>query len=158
MEKYSFDYNQLNENLHGPKKIALASVRDQISRIAYDMVSFKSDPGKLWQIVTSETDGQDYIVAMYSADPEVSLEKKEASAWSVSSDKLNKNATVFYKNTPITSLNFSEIGLKPEDVEGFKSALPNILATKKERVAAMLNNLEPNYREKIVGLYPELRK
>ena len=156
MEKHGLDYGQLNEMLNGPKQIKLADVKDQLKKVAFDMVTFRDNPEKLWQI-TKGDDGQDYIVAMYSSG-ETGLEKKEASAWSVASDKLNKNATIFYKNTPITSLNFNEIGVKAEEIENFKSSLPKLLASKKEHVASMLRSLDPNYRAKIASLYPELYK
>jgi hypothetical protein len=124
MDKYKVDIDNLDKVINAPKKIKLADVQDKIEKIGFGVVRFldNSHSPKLWQV-----DG-DYIVAMYDE------EKKVQSDWTLESDKLNKSATIFYKNTPIKSLAFSEFNVKDDEVNTFKQIVVEKLANNKELV------------------------
>jgi len=151
MDKYTVDFNEIENHFKDKERIKLADVEGQIEKVAFGVVRFNDNVKTgLWEIVDGE-DGNKYIAAMYDTD-----QKPTTGEWSVESDKLNKSATIFYKNTPITSLAFNELGISLEDVPSFNKALPERLATNKELVSKMLSDLPTEYKSKIVNLYPEL--
>ena len=149
MEKYGIDFNTLDKQFNAPKRIKLADVRGRIEKIGFGVVRFMDEKNKtnLWQIVDGE-----YIVAMYDDAPNTTN-----GDWSIESDKLNKGATIFYKNTPIKSLAFSEFGIKEDEVQTFKKVIPERLASNKSLVRSMLNNIDEKYRNELFGKYPELK-
>ncbi len=149
MEKFQVDMDGVLTKLAAPKQIKLASIpQDKIEKVGFGVVRYTDETNKtgLWQI-----DG-DSIVAMYEDDKNVN------GNWAVESDKLNKSATVFYRNTPITNIKFAEVGIPMEEVVPFKRLLPERLANNKELVKTMLNSLDEKYREKLTHMYPELAK
>ena len=150
MDKYTIDYNVLDEHFNAPKRIKLADVKDRIEKVGFGVVRFVDEKNKtnLWQVVDGE-----YIVAMYDDAPEA-----KTGDWSIESDRLNKGATIFYKNTPIKSIAFSEFGIKEEEVGTFKKVLPARLANNNALVKSMLNNIDSDYKEELIGKYPELVK
>ena len=146
MDKYSIDFSELNNNINAPKRIKLADVQDRIEKIGFGVVRFtEGNQTKLWQI-----DG-DYIVAMYD-------DENKINNWSVETDKLNKNATIFYSNTPITTIALKELGVNESEVSLFKKLLPERLASNKNLVKSMLNSLGDKYRSEVVSKFPELTK
>lgn len=153
MEKFSVDIDRLYKTINAPKRIRLDLVKDQLKKVAFDVVTFRDQPESLWQITTGE-DGNQYIVAMYSD----SDNQKEVTAWSIQSDKLNKNATIFYKGTPVTSINFAQFGIKEEDVDDFKHSIPKALATNTNTVKSLLRSVDSVYSQKLASLHPELYK
>lgn len=150
MDKYTIDFNALDQTINAPKKIKLAEVKDRIEKVGFDVVRFVDDKNKLnlWQVV----DG-DYIVAMYDEPKEITTGN-----WSVESDRHNKSATIFYKDAPIKSIAFSELGIPEEEIKNFKSVLPERLSNNKDFVTSMLNSLDINYKKALFERYPELKK
>lgn len=150
MDKYNIDFNNLDKQLNSPKRIKLASVEDRIEKVGFGIVRFLDDKNKLnlWQVVDGE-----YIVAMYDDQNEATTGN-----WSVETDKLNKSATIFYKNTPIKSVAFSELKIKEEDAENFKKVMPERLANNNKLVNSMLNSLDINYKKELLNKFPELNK
>ena len=149
MDKYTVDLITLDSKINARKQIKLADVKDKIEKIAFDVVRFSDDSNvpKLWQVQG------DYIVAMYDEN-----EEAVTGDWSVESDKLNKSATIFYKNTPLKNIKLAEVGIKEEEVENFKQYLPERLANNKELVKKMINSLDVKYKTKIASQFPELVK
>ena len=152
MEKYSIDFNVLDKEINAPKRIKLADVKDRIEKVGFGVVRFTDEKNKtnLWQVVDGE-----YIVAMY--DDPTDQQNKEGVAWSVESDKLNKSATIFYKNTPIKSVAFFELGVKDDEIKSFKEVLPERLATNKNLVKLMIDSVDQKYRTELFTKYPELK-
>jgi len=163
MDKYSIDTDTLDRLLNAPKMYKLADVQDQIRKVAFDVVTFRNDPETLWQIVKGE-DG-DYIVATYDSASELisnssaaAAKSKTASAniaWAVETDRLQKTATIFYKNTPITNINL--VAAKIEDPEDFKYRIPQMLNKNASLVRKMISGLEESYRRQILNKFPELQ-
>ena len=149
MEKYTIDFERLDKNLNKANRIKLADVHNRIEKVGFGVVRFMDDRNKtnLWQVVDNE-----YIVAMYD-EPQL----EATSSWSIESDKLNKNATIFYKNTPIKSLAFSELGIKESEINTFKTILPERLANNRELVRSMVNSLDGDYKDELLTKYPELK-
>lgn len=151
MNKYTLNYEVLDKEINAPKRIKLAEVQDRIEKVGFGIVRFFDDKNKtnLWQV-----DG-DYIIAMYDEDAQ--SENTKTGSWSVESDRLNKSATIFYNNVPIKSLAFSEIGVREDEVNTFKTVLPERLANNKELVKNMLNSVEQAYRDALINKFPELK-
>ncbi len=146
MDKYSIDFSELNNNINTQKRIKLADVQDKIEKIGFGVVRFtEGNQTKLWEI-----DG-DYIVAMYE-------DENKLNNWSVETDKLNKNATIFYNNTPITTIALKELGVNESEVSLFKKLLPERLASNKNLVKSMLGSLDDKYRSEVTNKFPELTK
>jgi hypothetical protein len=161
MDKHTLDFDLLDKSINGPKTIKLADVSDQIKKVAFDVVTFRNDPETLWRVVSGE-DGDEYIVAMYPEQmqqKEASVQKEAASKpemhWSVEMDRTGKSATIFYKNTPITNIHVQAALI--EDVDDFKYRVPQLLNKSASLVKKMLGGLESSYRNRILGMYPELQ-
>ena len=151
MEKYNVDFDGLVNKLTAPKQIKVADVKDKLEKVAFGVVRYTDENNKtnLWQV-----EG-DYIVAMYDTDPEEKI--VTTGSWSIESDKLNKSATIFYKNTPVTNVKFAELKINStEEINTFKKVLPDRLANNSELVSKMLNSLPKEYKESVIKLYPEL--
>lgn len=162
MDKYTVNLEDLNNTLNGPKTIKYAEIRDQVRKVAFDVVTFRNDPETLWRVVQGE-DGNDYIVSMY-AEPEGQLSaaasdnvktasKNEDNYWSVEVSKLGKDATIFYKNTPITKISVAGI----DDVDYFKFSAPKLLNKNASMVSKMIGSLDEGYKKQILSMYPELQ-
>lgn len=149
MDKYSIDFETLDKQINAPKRIKLADVKDRIEKVGFGMVRFPTqDKMNLWQIVDGE-----YIVAMYDDKEDIANGN-----WSIESDKLNKSATIFYKNTPIKSVAFEEMNIPPEEVKSFKTVMTEKLASNKSLVTKMMNSVDEKYREELYSKYPELKR
>lgn len=150
MDKNKVDYSVLENTLYAPKMYKYEDVKHQLVKIAFDVVVFRNRPEHLWQIQKGE-DGNDYVVAMYGDEESVELSK---SSWSVETDKFQKFATIFYKNTPVTNVNLQ--ATKVADVEDFKARVPSMLENNKDLVKQMLGTLEDSRRTELVNMHPEL--
>ena len=157
MDKYKLDVNELERNLSAPKMMKLADVQNQVHKVAFDVVTFRDSPETLWKVVAGE-DG-DYIVADYQvADMQLTAsDNKEQvkTAWAVETDRLNKTATIFYKNTPITNINIATANI--DDVEDFKHRIPNMLQKEASLVTKMINSLDEVHKVQVLNLHPELQ-
>ncbi len=157
MDKYKLDVNELERNLSAPKMMKLADVQNQVHKVAFDVVTFRDSPETLWKVVAGE-DG-DYIVADYQvADMQLTAsDNKEQvkTAWTVETDRLNKTATIFYKNTPITNINIAAANI--DDVEDFKHRIPNMLQKEASLVTKMINSLDQVHKVQVLNLHPELQ-
>lgn len=154
MDKFRIDLDGIAEKLNAKKMYKLADVQDKIEKIGCGLVRFPDESNKmsLWKIMKDKNDGTEYIAAMYE-DEEKDI---VSTSWSVETDRLVKTATIFYKNTPVTSIVFAEIGIPETEVRSFLENLPERLANNKEVVQSMLKSIDGNYRKNLLKQYPEI--
>jgi hypothetical protein len=152
------DYATLHTTLT-KKAYKLSEVKDQIERVAWDMVRFK-DPDKgaqLWQVQSAD-DGE-YIVALYDEPEEV--EKTAAPStnhWGVLITKNGSALQISYKNDPIISLTSSQLGIPPTELSQAQRYLPEKLASNPKLVQALMKELSPTARIALKNRYPEVIK
>lgn len=151
MDRYKVDFNKVDSMLNAPRMIKYADVADRVEKVAFDIVIFRDKPEQMWQTVTGE-DGNEYIVAMYGNASDVPEVKKES--WSVEVDRLRKNATIYYKDTPVTSIDIVKTAV--DNVDDFRGRVPKMLENNSGLVARMIDGLEEDYRKKILAKHPEL--
>ncbi|HUU88834.1 MAG TPA: hypothetical protein VMX17_13935 [Candidatus Glassbacteria bacterium] len=156
MDKYKINLDNLGKQISAPKMIKHADVKDRLKKVAFDVVVFRDNPEKLWQIVDGDDGGQ-YIVAMYG-DETPSISKSSAgeveNPWSVEVSCTKTSATIFYKDTPVSNVDLVKNAVS--DVLEFKASVPKMLNGNKVLIAKMINDLDANYRKQIVSKYPEL--
>jgi len=159
MDKFNFNFDELDHTLNAPKMYKLADVKDQIRKVAFNVVTFRNNPETLWQVVQGDG-GEEYIVATYTTEPvdlvstSSAASKTEKKAWVVETDRLGKKATIFYNNMPITNVDVSKI----DDLEDFKYRTPQLLNKNASLVTKMLNSLDESYRRQVLNMFPELQK
>lgn len=156
MNKFSVDYQSLQGKLDCKKAYRLTDVQDRIRKVAFDVVRFVDSDSidGLWQIQHSNEG--DYIVAMYDdAEQEVT---KSSADWSVIADKTGNHVNFFYKNTPITRLALSSLGIPASDSALLSNYLPARLATNPKLVAGLLQELSSEERKELLNKFPELNK
>jgi hypothetical protein len=155
MNKHNIDYEGLSNKFNTPKLYKLADVQDRIEHIGCGVVRFTDEANKvgLWQIQQG-SNGEEYIAAMYD-DVDSDVVKH---SWSIKVDRMRKSATIFYKNTPIKNVIFASLGIQDNDINNFVRFLPNKLANDKVIVAKMLNEVDENYKQKLINNFPELSK
>jgi len=154
MDKHTINFDGLYTHFTAPKIYKLADVEDRIERIGCGVVRFMDEKNKtgLWQI-NQDHDGNEYIAAMYD---DVGSEEVVKNSWSVEPDRLNKTATIFYKNTPLKSIASAELNLGENEWKEFISHLPERLASSKNVVSIVLKSLDETYRDSILKEHPEL--
>lgn len=135
------------------KAYRLADVKDQIEKLAFDIVRFKDkDKGAdLWQVQSAD-DG-DYIVALYS-EPDDDMVKE--AAWQVSVSQNGQDLHIAYKGDPLLRLASSKLGIPPNELHQAEEYLPNKLASNKKLVKALLRELPEAARLETLKRYPEL--
>lgn len=152
MNRFSVDYETVL-NAIDKKSYKLKDVHHRLEKVAFDVVRFKDgDPEQLWQIQSAE-DGE-YIVTLYDEE-----QKKTASAnvpWKVLLNKSGTDLYIFYKDTRVTKLASSTLGLPESELPVVQSYLPNRLAKNPELVAALLNGLDAVTKAEIIQKHPEL--
>lgn len=157
MSKYSVDYSGLAKLTK--KAYRLSDVKDQLEKVAFDVVRFKDgDHGaELWQVQSAD-DG-DYIVALYDEE-EAAVEKtasKESSpVWGVLVTKNGSDLQVSYKGDPLVRLSAAKLGIPSHELHQAEKYLPEKLATNKKLVKALLNELNDAARQEVSKRYPEL--
>lgn len=148
MPFFDLDYSLLEKQNKITHK--LSDVKDQLIRVAFDVVRFQNaPPEELWEI--QECDDGDYIVARYNDNSsEENLPKKEASYKSPWETKVAGNEIMlFYKGTSFTKINHPSANT----IQRF---LPNKLATDKSFLQSLIASLPPARQEEVKNLYPEL--
>lgn len=153
MDKYKINLDNLHKQLNAPKMIKYAEVEDQLRKVAYDVVVFRDNPEKLWQIVDGEDGGQ-YIAAMYGDEEILEKSSSNENPWSIELNKAKTSATIFYKTTPINNVDLVKNAVS--DVLDFKANVPKMLKESKTLVANLINDLDDEYRKQIISQYPEL--
>ena len=120
MDRYSIDYDNLENSVNSPKYYKYSEVKDRLVKVAFDIVKFQDaseDIDGLWQI--KATDDGEIIVAMYeqpslSAESNSTLEKKTASLktsfWEVLPGR-DKSMNFFYKGEAIHRVASSDMGI-----------------------------------------------
>ena len=157
MSKYSVDYSGLAKLTK--KAYRLSDVKDQLEKVAFDVVRFKDgDHGaELWQVQSAD-DG-DYIVALYDEE-EAAVEKtasKESSpVWGVLVTKNGSDLQVSYKGDPLVRLSAAKLGIPSHELHQAEKYLSEKLATNKKLVKALLNELNDAARQEVSKRYPEL--
>lgn len=152
MSKNSIDFAGLEHKI-SHKTYKLSEIKDQIEKVAFDIVRFKdADKGtELWQVQSAD-DGE-YIVALYDEEDEA---VKVASNWSVYLTKTAANVQISYKNDPIATLSYIELGIPKHEITQVANYLPEKLATNKKLVSTLLNQLNDGARKEVFKRYPEL--
>ena len=156
MNKFSVDYDELEQEISKPKAYRYEDVKDKIVRVAYDIVRFESpeeDIDALWQV--QSTDDGEVIVAMYDKGDGSTSVKTSESSWSVVPDS-NKNVHIFYKNHMIKRIASTDININEEDISSFCKGVGERLANDKAVRASLLDELPNLDRMDLFSKYPEL--
>jgi len=150
-KNFQIDYSKI-ENAVDKKFYKLADVKDQLVKVAFDIVRFKDSDkaADLWQI-QADAEG-DYIVALYQPD----AVEKTANTWEVSLNKIANDVQFYYKGDPILCVAASKLGMKTADLEKAQGYLPEKLAKNKKLVQALLNQADKTTKDHILSKYPEL--
>ena len=157
MSKISVDYSAL-ANIVYKRSYKLSDVKDQVTKIAWDIVRFKdNDKGAdLWQIQSSD-DG-DYIVKLYD-EPTDEASVKTASTkspWEVMFTKNASHLNIFYKGEPIAKVASYKLGVPVSELDKVANYLPASLASNKKLVHSMLSEVSDSAKKEIFNKYPEL--
>lgn len=154
MDKVAVDYSSLEEKLTTKKVYKLNEVQHRLKKVAFDVVRFfdSDNIDGLWQI--QRCDDGEYIVAMYEEEPSI----KTSADWSVISDKSGNNINIFYKNEPVKKVSLASLGMTTEDSSVVCSFLPKKLASDKNLVSSLLNDLSSQEKNNLLERYPELNK
>lgn len=131
MQKFSIDYNELQNKLNQKKAYLLDHVKDRVVKVAFDVVRFvdTDDLDKLWSI---HKDGdKEYIIAMYDDNQLVSEATKTASVkeWSVIVDGRKETATVFKNNNAVCKLSLASLNIPVNEAYLLSEWLPKKLAS-----------------------------
>ena len=150
MSNFSIDYSKLEDRIVKDAYL-LSEVKDQIERVAFDVVRFKdNDKGAdLWQVQSAD-DG-DYIVALYQPD-----EDKVASSWEVVVTKTAGDLLFLYKGDPIVKIASHKIGIPRNELHRVGEYLPAKLEENKKLVSLLLDELPRSGKNEIFKKYPEL--
>lgn len=150
MKNFSLDYSALEQKVT-KKTYKYSEVKDQLVKVAFDVVRFKGDDkgADLWQVQSAD-DGE-YIVALYQPDEE---EKKEAS-WEVIATAAG-NLQFSYKGAPVVKLAAATLGIPNKELHTISEYLPAKLANNKKLVKALLKELPPSSKQELLNKYPEL--
>ncbi len=154
MSKFLVDYSGLENRIY-KKAYKLSEVHDKVEKVAFDVVRFKDedDASKLWQIQSAD-DGE-YIVALY--DPEADTIKTASSdSWSVTINKLSNQLNFYYKGDPIVKVASDSLGIPGSELNMASKYLPEILASNKKLVKALLSELNESAKKDVLSKYPEL--
>jgi len=148
------DYTSLDQKINAKKFIRLADVEDRIERVAFDVVRFNDDNGfdKLW--IVEEKDGDKVLVAMYD-DDEIEPKTASANIWETVADKSGVN--IFYKGEPIKRVAMASLGLEAAEAKSVCRYLPGKLASDKDMVGSLLDDLSESERNTLFTKYPELK-
>lgn len=160
MNKYSVNYTELENNLERQASYKYDDVKHRLEKVAFDIVRFRpehDDIDGLWQI--KATDDGEVIVAMYDESPKKEEDNcmKVNSSWDVILDKSGSTINIFYKNEPITRLASASLGISNSEMKSLCSDLPKKLASNKNLLNALLNDLSEQDRSALFTKYPELR-
>jgi hypothetical protein len=149
MNSFHIDYNQLSNKI-SKRAYKLSDVKDQIERVAFDIVRFRDNDksANLWQVQSAD-DG-DYIVAMYEEEPE-----EKVASWQVKVVN-NSELQISYKGDPLVRLSAKKLGIPANQLTQAEGYLPEKLATNKKLVKALLGELPSVARQELVKRYPEL--
>lgn len=155
MEKFAVDYEEVLQKSMDKKTIyRWSEVKSKPHiKVAFDVVRFTDTNDNidgLWQI--KHSDEGDYIMAMYDVDPN----EKTSSNWSVVLDKRAENINVFYKNTPLTKIAVSKLGIPAQEVDFVCGFLPQSLEKNASLKSSLLTSLPIETKQNIKKSYPEL--
>lgn len=145
-------FQQYRDTLY-KKQYKLSEVKDKIEKVAFDVVKFKDDDdaSKLWQIHSSD-DG-DYIVALYDVEQVSKIAQASENPWTVKVSNLSGTISVFYKDTFITQLKATDLGIPKEELSLIKSYLPKKLQQNKKLVSLILQSSQTD----VLSKFPELQ-
>jgi hypothetical protein len=153
--KFDVDYLNLDQQLTEPKYFKYADVKDQLVKVAFDIVKFRETDAidGLWQI--QQTNDGEIIVATYQDEQEVS---KQASAisWEARSNTAGNSVTIFYKGVPITKVAIMQYGIPAGDAHLVCKYVPEKLASSTDFRKKMLNELSNDDRLELLKKFPEL--
>lgn len=152
MSKFTMDYSKLEQNVY-KNSYKLRDVKDQIEKVAFDIVRFKDGDkaAELWQVQSAD-DG-DYIIALYNENTE---ETKVASQWDVSICKFSQTLQISYKGDPILKIASDKLGIPKSEIQLIPSYLPEKLAQNKKLVKQLLSEVPLATKQQILQKYPEL--
>lgn len=158
MDQFTLDYSTLHNKVNSKKAFKLSGIAPgALKKVAFDVVRFVDSQAidGLWQIENRE-DGP-YIVAMYDDPvlPENSISK--SSSWKVYADTAGKYLSFFYQDAPMVRLASSDLGIAPEDAQETAQNLPGQLETNAALRSALLQEIPPNLRGKVISQLPETK-
>lgn len=156
MNKYSVDYNFLDDSLkEKPKVFKYADVKDRLVKVAFDVVRFVDgdDLSGLWMV--NQTDDGEYIVAQY--DDSYSDTEKTASNWNVYADSSNDGIHIFYKNDPVTKISTASLGIDKDETYLAVDVLSEKLSSNSGLVEGLLEELPAEKRKELLDNHPELK-
>lgn len=152
MSKNLIDYSTLDRVVN-KRSYRLSEVKDQIEKVAFDVVRFKdSDKGAdLWQIQSSD-DG-DYIVSLYE-ESEENVKTASVKTWEVVAS--GNNVHFFYKGDSIAKVSATSLGFSNEDAKVMSRHLGRKMGENKRLVKLLLGQVEESAKQNILNKYPEL--
>jgi hypothetical protein len=149
MRHFSPDLSHL-DNVINKRSIRVKSL-DGFEKVAWDVVRFpsKDQASKLWEVQAGD-DG-DYIISLYDEE-----EVPKTAGWDVVLSKTASTLNVFYKEAQVASLSASTLGIPVEELGMVERYLPAKLASNKQLVASLLDELSPQAKKVVFERYPEL--
>jgi len=160
MEKFAVNYNDLQGDLAPrPQAFRYADVKHRLKKVAYDIVRFTDgdDISGLWQI--QQTDDGDVIVAKYDDTSNFTEVEKTASVetnWRALADRSGEHINIFYKDSPVTKVSLTKIGIPTEDADIVCRYLPEKLATNEALTSNLLAEMSSGDLKELVKAHPEL--
>lgn len=153
MSNFSLDYSSLENKIY-KRAYRLADVKNDIERVAFDIVRFKdNDKGaELWQVQSSDDGDGDYIVALYNPEEE----QKTASSWNVTFNKTAGDVQISYKGDALIRIAGSKLGIPRAELYKVEEYLPSKLAENKKLVKSLLSQLSESAKKEVLSKYPEL--
>jgi hypothetical protein len=155
-DKFTIDFNSLDNTLAQEKSYKLSDVQNRIEKVAYDLVRFRdnADTEQLWRI-EERPDGP-VIVALYGNDGSLMAESVKETEWNAIPDKTAMH--IFYKGEPIVALSSKELGIPVEEFPLVKSWLPKKLSSDESLQKALFNKMSIACRNSVINRFPELTK
>lgn len=152
MNKFSLDYEHLDQRVNAQKVYRLADVQHRIEKVAFDVVRFVDDDDstRLWQV--QDTPDGPVIVAMYghegAAEPAISVElKSESTEWKAVPDK-QAGVHIFHKGEAIVRLAAADFGIPETEIGTLCRWLPKKLATDEELRGMVFKMAQPAMQAK----------
>lgn len=160
-EQYSLDYQFLNSQINGQKTLKVSGLPPgSLKKVAWDVVKFNDHSiDGLWQI-KNDPDNGEYIIALYEDyDPGQSLSKMASaeSPWEVYADASGQQLSILYRDTPLLRVASSHLGIEPSEAAEVAADLPAQLTSNASLRSALLAEIPPLARQKIMSKFPELK-
>lgn len=153
MEKSKIDYSRIEEAISPRRRVLMSEVAGRLRKVAFDVVRFVDSDNldNLWRI-EKESDGSEYIVAMYDS----SYIPNKTSDWQVFSS--DGHLQVFYKNSFVAKFALHDIGLSDQSVSNLYPEIENRLAHDNKFVKSLLQAVPEQSVNAFLTKFPEIVK